>query len=260
MLSSAPTGLASSTASTAFHGPGRGAGNSIVALLNAFRVTRSRGYLDYAESLVRRCIHPADDLAGRQLQDTERRWSYTVFLQALARYLDDKAVLGEIDCRYAYARDSLIAYARWMADYERPYLERPEILEFKTETWAAQDLRKSEVLLHASRYVGEPEQTRFRERAAFFRAASFDWLHRFETRGRARPVVLLLSNGYLYEAARVNGLEQAQAGAQDCDFGHPELFKPQRAIAIRRAGRLAAAGGAGLLVLAAWLVANYAMR
>ena len=48
----------------------------------------------------------------------------------------------------------MLHYARWMAGHERPYLDRPEILEFPTETWDAQDMRKSEVFdlaaLHAA--------------------------------------------------------------------------------------------------------------
>ena len=31
---------------------------------------------------------------------------------------------------YAYARASLLHYARWMADHEVPYLSRPERLEY----------------------------------------------------------------------------------------------------------------------------------
>jgi hypothetical protein len=254
-LSRAPTGLASSTASTHYHGPGRGAGNSIVALLNAFRLTRSRVYLEYAESLIRRCIHPSDDIGSRNLLDAERKWSYTVFLQTLARYLDDKASLGELDHHYAYARDSLVAYARWMVDREYPYLDRPEILEYPTETWAAQDMRKCEVFLHASRYVEDPDRARFLERADFFYRASLDWLHRFDTRTCARPVVLMLSNGHMYQTARLaQALEPAPSGPSGVDFGRPRPFRPQRAIALRRAGQLAGAGAAGVLALAGWLL------
>jgi hypothetical protein len=244
-LSQAPTGLASSTASTGYHGPGRGAGNSIVSLLNAFRLTGSRHYLEHAELLIRRCIHPNDDVGARNLLDAERRWSYTVFLQALGRYLDDKATLGEADQHYAYARDGLIVYARWMADHEYPYLDRPEILEYPTETWAAHDMRKSEVFLHAARYVEDPERARFIERAAFFFRASLDWLHRFETRTSARPVVLMLSYGYMHESARAGrAAAPGPGGARGSDFGPVMPFVPQRAIATRRAAVLAAVAAA----------------
>ena len=41
-----------------------------------------------------------------------------------------------------YAREVLLNYAHWMVEHERPYLERPEKLEYPNETWAAQDIRK----------------------------------------------------------------------------------------------------------------------
>ena len=57
-----PTGLSSSTASREYHGPGRGAGNSINALLDAYVLRREDRYLDKAEDLIRRCIHPKDNI------------------------------------------------------------------------------------------------------------------------------------------------------------------------------------------------------
>ena len=253
-LSRAPTGLASATASTAYHGPGRGAGNSIVTLLNAFRLTGSSAYLDTAEMLIRRCIHPADDIDARHLLDTERRWSYTVFLQTLGRYLDDKAGRNDLDAGFAFARESLLAYARWMADHEYPYLEKTEVLEYPTETWAAQDMRKCEVFLHAARHADSPsERARFRERADFFYRASLHWLGRFETRQCARPVVLMLSYGYMYDTARrEDGLGRAPAVPQLHSFGTPEPFVSQRALAVRRAKQIAAAGAVAVVLLFAW--------
>src|SRR5262249_51138865 len=53
-----PTGLASATREPGYHGPGRGAGNSVNALLDAWLLTSQPHYLDYAETLIRRCIHP----------------------------------------------------------------------------------------------------------------------------------------------------------------------------------------------------------
>src|SRR5207248_3079 len=73
-LDRGPTGLASATASPFYHGPGRGAGNSINALLDGFRLSGKPSYLSKMEELIRRCIHPADDVAARNLLDAERRW------------------------------------------------------------------------------------------------------------------------------------------------------------------------------------------
>src|SRR5205085_782607 len=75
------TGLASATVSPLYHGPGRGGGNSINALLDGYRLTGNPAFRAKLEQLLHRCIHPADDIAGRNLLDAEYRWSYTVFLQ-----------------------------------------------------------------------------------------------------------------------------------------------------------------------------------
>src|SRR5205814_2057871 len=87
VLSAKPTGAASRTLEDNYHGPGRGAANSINALLDAWVLTDKERYAVNAEELIRRCIHPCDDIAARELGDAERRWSYTVFLQTLGRFL-----------------------------------------------------------------------------------------------------------------------------------------------------------------------------
>ena len=88
------TGLASATASRFYHGPGRGAGNSINALIDGHILTGEDRYLDKAEQLIRRCIHPRDDVASHDLLNPEHRWSYLVFLQVLGRYLEYKKETG----------------------------------------------------------------------------------------------------------------------------------------------------------------------
>ena len=192
-----PTGLASCTRSTDFHGPGRGAGNSINALLDAHRLSGEARYLEKADALVARCVHPDDDQAALQLLDSENRWSYTVFLQTLGKYLDYRADRGLVDERYGYARDVLLNYARWMAEHERPSLERPEQLEYPTETWAAQDIRKAAVFEFAARHTrDEADRTRFLERAAHFFDYSVNTLAEAATGRLARPLVLLLAYGF----------------------------------------------------------------
>jgi hypothetical protein len=84
------------------------------------------------------------------LANVEERWFYVVFLQSLARYLLLKEQLEQTDQHYAYARHTLIHYADWMLENEKPYLSNPGALEFPTDTWAAQDLRKANVLFYAA--------------------------------------------------------------------------------------------------------------
>jgi len=191
------TGLASGTRSTDFHGPGRGAGNSINALLDAHRLTGEPQYLEKVEALIARCVHPDDDQGALQLLDAENRWSYTVFLQVLGKYLDYRVDRGLIDDHYAYARDVLIKYARWMSDHERPYLDRPEQLEYPTETWAAQDIRKAAVFEFAARYaINSADRSTFLQGAAKFFDYSVMTLRDAPTGRLARPLVLLLTYGF----------------------------------------------------------------
>ena len=71
-----------------------------------------------------------------------------------------------------------------MVDHEYPYLERPEILEYPTETWAAQDMRKSEVFRMAALHTrSDDERRRFLERAEHFFASCVSQL---ETHAVAR--------------------------------------------------------------------------
>ena len=252
-LTSSPTGLASATQSPDFHGPGRGAGHSILALLEGYRLTQDRRFLDKAEALIRRCVDPADDVAALDLLDAERRWSYVVFLQALGRYLDDKAELGEMDAPYLHAGRSLLHYARWMADHEYPYLEKPAILEYPTETWAAQDMRKNEVFLYAAQHAAGTERDRFLARANYFFDESVSTLSASATRALTRPVVLLLSNGFMHAgAAPMPHRPLGPAAGVEGDARAP--FIPQKAIAKRRLLVLGAAG----MALALWLLATMA--
>jgi hypothetical protein len=253
-LSRAPTGVASATGSVSYHGPGRAPGNSIAALLNACRLSGDRTYLLKAESLLRRCIHPADNLPGLNLLDAERRWYYTVFLQAVGRYLSFKAERGEIDDQYAYARAALLHYAEWMADHEYPYLEKPAILEYPTETWAAQDMRKCEVFQYAALHASSAARSRFLERADFFYEYSVSVLLSMKTRTFTRPVVVMLSNGYAHEYFRMAPMPPAPDSRGNLDFGRPARFSPQRAIALRRLAACAGFAAATLLGIILWLL------
>lgn len=258
-LSRADTGRASMSRDDSYHGPGRGSGNSLSALLDGHRLSGDAAFLAKAEQLVRRCIHPADDVPKRNLLDVENRWFYTIFLQALGKYLDHKAERGEPDAVYAYARAGLLHYARWMAEHEVPTLSRPEILEYPNETWAAQDMRKSEVLKFAAKHAAGAEKARFLERADFFFRDAVSRLTAFPTRTLARPVVLMLSYGYMHAHFGRHPEEAAPPPANDAhDFGRPQGFVPQKVIAKKRAKLLAAGGAAAgllaLLALVGWLL------
>jgi hypothetical protein len=254
-LSRAATGLASKSRTENYHGPGRGAANSVAVLIDAHRLTGEQRFLTKAEELIRRVIHPADDVPGRDLLDAENRWFYVMFLQSLCRYLDHKAEIGQLDDPYAYARAALLHYARWMADNEYPYLDKPEILEYPTETWAAQDMRKSEVFQFTAMHATGAERARFVERAEFFFRYAIGKLSAMPTRTLARPVILMLSFGWSRAWFRHHPGASAPAPAIKLpDFGRPVRFVPQKAQAKRRLAALVVAAGLAAAGAATWLV------
>lgn len=233
------TGMASATREAGFHGPGRGAGNSINALLDAHRLTGEPRYLDKADALVARCAHPDDDPASIDPLDAENRWSYTVFLQALGKYLEHRGERGLIDARYEYARAVLLKYATWMCAHERPYLDAPETLEFPTETWAAQDARKAAVFEFAARHArDEQAAAAFLSRADSFADYAISTLLQSPTGRLTRPLVLLLAYGF--QRPMMSGA--AVPLAVPAILQSREPFTPLR----QRLARKAAWAGAGL--------------
>jgi hypothetical protein len=199
----------------------RGTGNAIVACLDAFEVSGDRKFLDRAQTLIRHSLHPEDDLSGRDLLNAEIAWSYTVLLSAVAKFLDKKAELVEFDSSFAHARASLLAYAGWMAEHEYPYLEKPEILEYPNETWAAQDLRKSVVFYQAARYADSIEQQKvFFERARFFFSYTQEELLKHPNSSLSRPIVLMLQNGWVGKCLR-GALSKRTFGSLAAPVGRP---------------------------------------
>jgi hypothetical protein len=252
-----PTGRASSTTAVDYHGPGRGGGNSVNALLDGWMVSGRRAYLDKAEALIRRCIHPADDLAARDLLDVERRWSYTVFLSALARYLDLKAEAGELDFAYAYARASLVHYAGWMLAHEEPYFAHPEKLEYPTETWGAQEFRKANVLRLAASHAAEPLRTQLVRRADGLADRGWSDLLGCRPSATARARALLFVEGVRDRYFRTYGVTGAAAPAATHDFGRPERFVAQRHRVRARVKSLRGLAGALLRLANPWRWRRY---
>ena len=252
-LAGGATGLASASGSSSYHGPGRAGGNSVSVLLDAHRLAGDARFLRKAEALIRRCVHPNQDIGALRLEDSETRWSYTIFLQALGKYLEHKQERGELDAMFAYARASLLHYARWMAANERPYLDRPEILEYPTETWAAQDMRKSDVFRIAALHSADVERDRFLERAEFFFQYAVSALSAMPTRTLARPVAIMLTTGVGRAwFQRRRGSLPDPAPLRDWPAAWAaKPFVPQKMRARRRLAALAlAATTAGLLALA----------
>lgn len=223
-----PTGLASQTREPSYHKAGRGGGNSINTLLDAYNVDLERKYLAKAEEFILRCIHPLDDINSLRLDDPENRWSYLVFLQILGRYLNFKAEQGEKDYCYHYARESLLHYAEWMATHEAPFKESFHKVDIPTETWPAHDIRKTHVFHLAAHYSAGKERDLFKEKAAFFYRRCLDDLFGFETSKFARPLIIIALYDYINTFFLRNGYKSCEGTTHNYNFGAPVDFSPQR--------------------------------
>jgi hypothetical protein len=246
LVDDGPTGQASCTFHLDYQGPGRGCGNSVNALLDAWLLTGSRAYLTKAESLIRRCVHPGDNIEKRDLLNVELRWSYPVFFSSLARYLRVKAESQELDFMYAYGQESLLKYAQWMLENEVPYFDHPEKLEYPTETWAAQELRKANILRLAAAHADEPLGTRLAQRGDELADRAWSDLFDFESRTAARAVAIVMVEGLQDLAFRHDGVGKAPRAALPSDFGPAERFIPQK---LRVLAQLKTMRGAGTALL-----------
>lgn len=228
LIEQGPTGLASKTVSDDYHKVGRGAANSINALVDAYQLTEDRAYLDQAESLIRRCVHPDDDIDALGLDAPEYRWSYLVFLQVLGKYLHFKRRSCETDYMFQYARASLIHYARWMMRHEVPYRDVLYKVLLPTETWPAHDVRKSHVLNLASDFSGLDETIALRAKARYFFDRCIADLLSFETAYLTRPMVILCTSGHSQAHYDRDPLPTVVPAIGQHRFGQPASFESQR--------------------------------
>jgi YetA-like protein len=255
LIDSGPTGLASKTVSSDYHGPGRGGGNSVNALLDAYKLCNDRKFVAKAEELIQRCVHPADDLQALRLDEPEYRWSYLVFLQALGKYLELKRELEEDDYCYHYARMSLLRYAGWMLENEVPYKDVLHKVDIPTETWPAQDIRKCHVLYLASKYADPAMRVTLKRRAEFFFERCIRDLLGFDTAYLTRPLVILCVYGYVHSFFQKQADSSVRDDRHGYGFGEPRVFLPQRnrlKIELRRKWHLASAE-IGRMLRAEWL-------
>ncbi len=221
----------------------RGTGNTLTACLDAYEVSGDRRYISEAEGLIRGALHPDDDIAARNLLDAEAAWSYNVLLQAIAKFLNKKIELEQFDAGYEYAKASLLAYAEWMLIHEYPYLEKPEILEYPNETWAAQDLRKSVIFNSAAHYCIPERVQAFIQRSKYFFEAAATELAKHKSSSLTRPVALMLQNGWvgsrLYTDTITRSIGEFGKGSEERPvMGQPTPYLTFGAVVARIASEL----------------------
>lgn len=226
-FSKKPTGKASMSSNLYYHGPGRGSGNSVNILIDAYQVSKDKKYLLKAEELIRRCIHPEDEISNLNLDNIEVRWSYLVFLQSIGKYLDLKDDFEEKDFMYHYAKESLLHYARWMLNNEVPYNDVLDRVDLPTETWPAQDIRKSNIFDFASKYCADKKlKEQFIKKSKFLFNRCINDLNDFRTKTLTRPLAIIMNFSNMHDYF-IKYKPQIKSSKTDSDFGKPSHFKPQ---------------------------------
>lgn len=172
----------------------RGTANYMVALLDSYELTGNTHLLDKVAHIIRHTVSPDDNIEGeRKLTNVEECWFYTVFFQALCRYLTVQQCVVE-NSDFNYAKACLLHYAKWMAENEYPYLQKPDILEYPNQTWSAQDLRKVHVLAVAAAYAEPQWADRFLQKAKELKAYIVAALTHSEERQYTRILALVMQN------------------------------------------------------------------
>ena len=216
------TGHASGSAWDNYHGPGRGSANAVNTLLDGYWLTGDRKYLEKAEQLIRRCVHPAEDPHAAPVG---RRRAAVVLHDVppgagALPGCEGGSAARSIGC-IAYARATLLRYARWMEANAQPFLDKPENLEFPNETWAAQDMRKADIFYHAARHTADPaERARLIERGDWYFRYVIDTLNGFPTKTLCRPVAILMGTGHMRNWLALNPADAApKVDDANEDFG-----------------------------------------
>ena len=174
----------------------RGTGNYLQARLDRYELQGCDSDIEAASYIIEHTVSPNDDFDQLQLDNVEATWFYTVFLQALCRFISLKEQRCECDSSYRYAVDSLTHYANWMAVSEYAYLDKPDILEFPNQTWTGQDLRKLCVLYFASNYLTKTQRTIAEQKAEQLADTIYQRLSASTETNTTRVLCLMMQNGH----------------------------------------------------------------
>ena len=187
----------------------RGTANYIIALLDSYQLTQQHEHILRVEHIIYNTVHPADDITSRDLSNIDGCWFYTVFLQAVCRYLQTKEILHSFDDAFYYARDALLHYTDWMLTHEQPYLDTPDVLEFPNDTWTAQELRKTHIFSVAFYYSPDHNQS-YLDKAKYFHKYIVSRLSTSPELSYSRVLALLMQNHgpleYYAEKQKITGI------------------------------------------------------
>ncbi|MDS1309941.1 hypothetical protein [Marinobacter xiaoshiensis] len=189
----------------------RGTGNYLNALLDASLLEPGENWLNQAEVVISKTIHPADNIEIRNLLDVETGWSYLILMTSIARYLHIKREFGKTDAHFNYARDAFMHYAHWMLENERPFLSDPEQLEFPNDTWVAQDIRKAMLMFQAAE-LNPPNAKAFQDRGSRWLTEICETLTKSEQKHYSRILIILMQNYGAHQTGYREGVTEELTG------------------------------------------------
>jgi len=172
----------------------RGTGNYLTALIDASIAAPECDWLSKAGAVIYDTVHPEDNVAARNLLDSETGWSYLILLSAIARYLHEKHALNQIDNSYQYAAASFLTYTHWVQQNERPFLTDITQLEFPNQTWVAQDIRKAMLIFQAAELTRGTEAESLQKTGQEWLKEICDTLETSNEREYSRILVILMQN------------------------------------------------------------------
>lgn len=131
----------------------RGTANYINTTLDMYLLQHDLHYLHKAFAIIVHTVNVTEDLSLRHLDEVEHHWFYTVFVQAVSRFMRISQAFPQNAPEYQlwlHCQQLVIKFADWMVAHESPYLTKPEGLEYPNQTWSGQDLRKVDILSFAA--------------------------------------------------------------------------------------------------------------
>ncbi|WP_395344610.1 hypothetical protein PN836_007550 [Ningiella sp. W23] len=172
----------------------RGTGNYLNVLLDAYDVSLDEHYLSEAERVIVCTIDSDDKLSDGRFDDIEGTWFYTVFLQAVAKYL---YILGAMKLSRPAAQTILstfLHYIDYILQHEKLYLDQADKLEYANDTWTAQDIRKVQLLGIGSWFVNENKAREYREKSQALHRQIVERLENSDESEYTRLLVLMMQS------------------------------------------------------------------
>lgn len=174
----------------------RGTANYINTTLDMYLLLHDQYYLHKAFDVIVHTVNLTEDLSLRRLDDIEHNWFYTVFLQAVCRFMrlcQSFAITTQEHQLWLHCQQLVIKFTDWMVLNESPYLTKPEVLEYPNQTWSGQDLRKVDILSFAA-YLNPIQQSAYQHKATELEQYVLSQLSTSEETGFSRIQALIMQN------------------------------------------------------------------